>query len=321
MHFWESCICSNQLWMSKKQTAVSHSSKEDGCARNRHLSHTIHRKFFLMQVDSWMTFQLLIFGVIKVFYSSQNQPEKFTDKVQGNVLRKTPSNKHTQNQTQTPIEHDTRELFSIVCDAPFWEVRRREGLGEGGPVEDMKKNSKTKNKHCKNGKSSKKSDFFLTTKCYFIFFFRFNFFFFFVIFAMFLNFCQLLCPKKTFCTSKKVAPLLPHTHTTSSLNPLQKKKHTHAHTRKSTHLVLLSAHAASCGRLPVDVAVLSTLVHCAACAMCREVAVGAHDLDLATLCFASIVASGRHRKWARATRRGGRRLAPSAAQPQFFLRW
>ena len=50
---------------------------------------------------------------IQVFHSSPNQLKKSKDRVQGNMLRNTPSNKHTQNQTKTPIQHDTLELCNV----------------------------------------------------------------------------------------------------------------------------------------------------------------------------------------------------------------
>ena len=51
--------------------------------------------------------------VIEVFLSSPNQFKKSKDRVQGNLLRDTPSNKHTQNQTKTPIQHDNLELSNV----------------------------------------------------------------------------------------------------------------------------------------------------------------------------------------------------------------
>ena len=51
--------------------------------------------------------------VIEVFHSFPNQLKKSKDGVQGNLLRDTPSNKHTQNQAKTPIQHDTLELCNV----------------------------------------------------------------------------------------------------------------------------------------------------------------------------------------------------------------
>ena len=51
--------------------------------------------------------------VIEVFHSSPNPLKKSKDRVQGNLLRYTPSNKHTQNQTKVSIQHDTLELCNV----------------------------------------------------------------------------------------------------------------------------------------------------------------------------------------------------------------
>ena len=62
-----------------------------------------------------MGFQLLIFGIwlLMGFHSSPNQLKKSEEIVQGNLLRHTPPNKHTQNQTKTPIQHDILELSNV----------------------------------------------------------------------------------------------------------------------------------------------------------------------------------------------------------------
>ena len=36
-------------------------------------------------------------------------------RVQVNLSRDTPSNKHTHNQTKTPIQHDSLELSNVDC--------------------------------------------------------------------------------------------------------------------------------------------------------------------------------------------------------------
>ena len=51
--------------------------------------------------------------VIEVFHSSPNEPKKSKDGEQGDLLRNTSSNKHTQNQTKTPTRHDTLELCNV----------------------------------------------------------------------------------------------------------------------------------------------------------------------------------------------------------------
>ena len=52
-------------------------------------------------------------SVIEVFHSSPNQLMNSKGRVQGNVSRDTPSNKHTQNQTKTPIQHDNLEVSNV----------------------------------------------------------------------------------------------------------------------------------------------------------------------------------------------------------------
>ena len=51
--------------------------------------------------------------VIDVFHSSPNQLMKSKGRVQVNLSRDTPSNKHTQNQTKTPIHHDNLEVGNV----------------------------------------------------------------------------------------------------------------------------------------------------------------------------------------------------------------
>ena len=70
-----------------------------------------------MQVYAWMGFQLLIFGiwVTQVFHSSPDQVKNSKGREQGNLLRDTPSNKHTHNQTKTPSQHDSLELSNVDC--------------------------------------------------------------------------------------------------------------------------------------------------------------------------------------------------------------
>ena len=51
--------------------------------------------------------------VIEVFHSSPNQKEKFKERVKGNLLRHTPSNKHAQNQAKTPIQPNTFDLSNV----------------------------------------------------------------------------------------------------------------------------------------------------------------------------------------------------------------
>ena len=91
-------------WMCKKQTTVSHSSTE---------SEIISLDAGL-RMDGTPALDLWDW-VIVVFHSSPTQLKKSKERVQRNLLRDTPSNKHTQNQTKTPIQHDTLEL----CNAGY----------------------------------------------------------------------------------------------------------------------------------------------------------------------------------------------------------
>ena len=51
--------------------------------------------------------------VIEVFHSFPNQLKKSKGRVQGNLSRDAPSNKHTHNRTKTPIQHDNLELSNV----------------------------------------------------------------------------------------------------------------------------------------------------------------------------------------------------------------
>ena len=55
--------------------------------------------------------------VIEVFHSSPNHSKSSKDEVREESLRNTPSNKHTQNQTKTPIQDDTLELCNVDYDS------------------------------------------------------------------------------------------------------------------------------------------------------------------------------------------------------------
>ena len=72
-----------------------------------------------MQAHAWMGFQLLVFGIwlLKCPILSPDHLKKSKRRVQGNLLRDTPSNKHTHNhthnQTKTPIQHDSLELSNV----------------------------------------------------------------------------------------------------------------------------------------------------------------------------------------------------------------
>ena len=53
--------------------------------------------------------------VIDVLHSSPNQSKKTTDQVRGDSSRNTTWNKHTQNQTKIPTQHDNLDLNNVVC--------------------------------------------------------------------------------------------------------------------------------------------------------------------------------------------------------------
>ena len=81
-------------WTCKKQTSVSHSSTE---AEIVSLDAGL-RMDGIPALDLWEF-------VIEVFHSSPNQVKKSKDRVQGNLSRDTPSNKHTPDQGSNPARH------------------------------------------------------------------------------------------------------------------------------------------------------------------------------------------------------------------------
>ena len=57
-----------------------------------------------------------------MFHSSPNQLNNTKDQVQGNLSRDTTSNKHTQDKTKVPTQHDNFDLNNVYCvpsDAKF----------------------------------------------------------------------------------------------------------------------------------------------------------------------------------------------------------
>ena len=88
-------------WMCKKQTSVSHSSTESE----------------MMSLDAGLRMDgnpaLDLWDlVIEVFHSS---PNHLKDQVQGNLSRDTTSNKHTQDKTRVPTQHDNFDLNNVDC--------------------------------------------------------------------------------------------------------------------------------------------------------------------------------------------------------------
>ena len=88
--------------MCKKQTSVSHSSTE---AEQKSLDAGL-RMDEIPALDLWDLF-------IEAFHSSPNQFNNTKDQVRINSSRNTTSNKHTQNQTKVPTQHDNFELRNV----------------------------------------------------------------------------------------------------------------------------------------------------------------------------------------------------------------
>ena len=101
------CIFGSQTfvpisWRCKKQTSVSHSSTE---AEIISLDAGL-RMDGIPALDLWGL-------VIEVFHFSPNQSNNTKDQVRGNSSRNTTSNKHTQNQTKVPTQHDNLDLSNV----------------------------------------------------------------------------------------------------------------------------------------------------------------------------------------------------------------
>ena len=88
-------------WMCQKQTSVSHSSTQAEI-----ISHTGLRMDGIPAVDLWDL-------VFEVFHSFPNESNNTKDQVRGNPSRNTTSNKHTQNQTKVPTQHDNFVLSGV----------------------------------------------------------------------------------------------------------------------------------------------------------------------------------------------------------------
>ena len=89
-------------WMCKKQTSVSHSSID---AENIFLDAGL-RMDGIPALNLWDL-------VIEVFHSSPNRFNNTKDQVRGNSSRNTTSNKHTQNETKVPTQHDNFDLSNV----------------------------------------------------------------------------------------------------------------------------------------------------------------------------------------------------------------
>ena len=88
--------------MCKKQILVSHSSTE---AKLKSLDAVLHMDG-IPALDLWDL-------VKEVFHSSPTQSKITKDQARGNSLRDTASNKHTQNQTKVPTQHNNLELSDV----------------------------------------------------------------------------------------------------------------------------------------------------------------------------------------------------------------
>ena len=101
VHIWKWYI-RTKSWMCKKQTSVSHSSTD---AEILSLDAGL-RTDGIPALDLWDL-------VFEVFHSSPNQTKESKGRVQRNLLRDTPSNKHTHNRTKTPNQHDSLEMSNL----------------------------------------------------------------------------------------------------------------------------------------------------------------------------------------------------------------
>ena len=89
-----------------------------GLARSKLQFHTVRRKSEILSLDAGLRIDgipaLDLWDlVIEVLHSSFNQPKKSKEEVQGNLLRDTPSRKHTNNQVKTPNQHNDLELCNV----------------------------------------------------------------------------------------------------------------------------------------------------------------------------------------------------------------
>ena len=93
---------------------VKHLCHSVGCARNRH---QFHSEVEVISLDAGLRKDgipaLDLWDLVMEVFRFPNQLKKSKRRVQGNILRNTPSNKHTQNQTNVPIQQDTLELSNV----------------------------------------------------------------------------------------------------------------------------------------------------------------------------------------------------------------
>ena len=91
-------------WMCKKQTSVSHISTKA----------EIISLAAGLRMDGIPAIDLLDL-VREVFQCSANKLKNTKGQVQGNLSRNTTSNKHTQNKTKVPTQHDNFDLNNVDC--------------------------------------------------------------------------------------------------------------------------------------------------------------------------------------------------------------
>ena len=91
-------------WMCKEQTSVSHSSTKA----------EIISLAAGLRMDGIPALDLLDL-VREVFQCSPNQLNNTKGQVQGNLSSNTTSNKHTQNKTKVPPQHDNFDLNNVDC--------------------------------------------------------------------------------------------------------------------------------------------------------------------------------------------------------------
>ena len=101
------CIFGSQTfvpksWMCKKQTSVSHSSMEADIIS----FDAGQRMDGIPALDHWDLLR-------EVFHSSPNQLNNTKDQGRGNSSRDTTSNKHIQNKTKDPTQHDNVDRINV----------------------------------------------------------------------------------------------------------------------------------------------------------------------------------------------------------------
>ena len=115
-----------EIWKTQNQhqvefcafSEVTRSCPEVGCARNRLQFHTVQRNLKIISLDAGLrTDGIPVLDLwdlsIEVFHSTPNQFNNTKDQVRGNSSRNTASNKHSQNQTKFPTQHDDFDVSNV----------------------------------------------------------------------------------------------------------------------------------------------------------------------------------------------------------------